>query len=299
MKAAVVGASEYAGRHTLRALTDAIAVEAMDDLEPAFAGCDVVMFCAPTWEIDRKLKMTRRPHPLAERVLEAARGARVRRLVHLSSTLVYGPDPLLPTDEGAPPRPAHAFEKLKLAEESWLRRNAGDVEVVIVRAAVGFGAHDSVLGRMLRDLERGQLRLVGGGHEPRTFLAGSDLGRALAAAAVRGRPGATYLAGGFEGTWREMFEIAAHVLRVPARLPSVPYDLAFLGAAIRELRTPAGAECWPNLLAVDLVGKPHVYDGARTRRELVWSPQVGSFDEGVGELCAWYREEFATSRQGT
>lgn len=295
----MVGASEYAGRHTLRALPDAVAVEASDEIEEKVEGCDAVVLCAPTWLIDRRLKITRSPHPLVARVLAAVHSTGVRRLVHLSSTLLYGPDPLVPVDEGTPPRPVHAYEKLKLAEEAWLRANAREVELVVVRAAIGFGAGDTVLARMLGLLERGQLRLVGGGREPRSFLAGADLGRALAAAVARGRPGAPYLASGFEGTWREMFEMAAHVLRAPARVRSIPYDIAYLAAALQQLRTPAGGECWPNLVAVDLYGKPHVYDGARTRRELVWSPQVGSFDEGVGELCAWYREEAATSPLGT
>ena len=42
--------------------------------------------------------------------------------------------------------------------------------------------------------------LHGGGGAPRTFLAGSDLGTAFAAAGLRGEPGAAYLLGGFDGS---------------------------------------------------------------------------------------------------
>lgn len=288
-----MGASEYAGRHALRALPAAVAVEASGEIEEAVEGAQAVLLCAPTWDIATRLRAGREPHPLIPRVLGACRRAHVGRLVHLSSTLVYGPDHpgLARIDERTEPRPAHPFEKLKLQEEAWLRRNAGEVEVIVVRAATGFGAGDRVLARMLGDLERSGLRLVNGGHERRTFLAGADLGRALAASAMRGRPGATYLVSGFDATWREMFEMAAHVLRVPLRISSIPYDLAYVAAGIRELRTPVGGDCWPNLLTVDLQAKAHLYDGARTRHELVWSPQVGSFDEGLLELCAWYRSE--------
>ncbi len=293
MKVVVVGASEYAGRNALRALPEALAVEASGEIEEAVEGAQVVLLCAPTWDIATRLRVAHDPHPLMSRVLGACRRAHVQRLVHLSSALVYGHDHQgpAPIDERMDPRPAHPFEKLKLQEEAWLRRNAGDVEVIVVRAATGFGAGDRVLARMLAELERGSLRLVNGGRERRTFLAGSDLGRALAAAATRGRPGATYLAGGFDATWRELFEMAAHVLRVPARIGSVPYDIAYVAAMIRELRTPVGSDCWPNLVGVDLQAKAHLYDGARTRRELVWSPMVGSFDEGVLELCGWYRSD--------
>ncbi len=293
MKVVVVGAAEYAGRNALRALPAAVGVEASGEIEAAVEGAQAVLLCAPTWDIANRLRAGRDPHPLIPRVLGACRRAGVRRLVHLSSALVYGPDHQgpLPIDEGTVPRPAHPFERLKLQEEAWLRKNAGEVEVIVVRAATGFGAGDRVLARMLSELERGGLRLVNGGREPRTFLAGADLGRALAAAVTRGRPGATYLVGGFDATWREMFETAAHILRVPPRIGSLPYDFAYVAAAIRELRTPVGSDCWPNLLTVDLQGKAHLYDGGRTRRELVWSPQIGSFDEGLLELCAWYRSD--------
>lgn len=291
MRAVVFGSEAYAGRHALTALPEAAAVETDGDLEGAVEDVDVVVNCAPTWDEALKLRFKRDPHPLLPRLLGACRRGRVRRLVHLSTTLVYGPDhgDGVRLAEATEPRPVHAFEKLKLGEEEWLRGHRGEVEIVVVRAAAGYGAHDRGLARMLGELERGTLRLANAGHVARGFLAGPDLGRVLAAAAQRGRLGATYLASGFDGTWQELFAIAAHVLGVPPRVQGVPYDLAFLGAALRELRTPAGQECWPNLLHVDMQAKPHLYDDARTRRELVWSPQVGSFEEGVMELAAWYR----------
>ena len=291
MSAVVVGSESYAGRHALAALPEGTGVETGGDLERAVEGAATVVNCAVTWDEALKLRVRREPHPLLPRLVDACRRAGVRRLVHLSTTLVYGPDhPAgVRLTEASEPRPVHAFEKLKLREEEWLRANRGDVDVVVVRAATGYGAYDRVLARMLGELERGTLRLANAGHVARGFLAGPDLGRVLVAAAQRGRPGATYLANGFDGTWQELFAIAAHVLGVQPRVQGVPYDLAFLGAALRELRTPAGQECWPSLLHVDIQAKPHLYDDGRSRRELVWSPQVGSFEEGVMELAAWYR----------
>ncbi len=291
MKVVVVGADEYAGRHALAAIEGTLGVTAMDDLEAAVMDADAVVNCAVTWDGMHRLRVNGDPHPLLPRLVEACRRGRVRRLVHLSSALVFGPDhhAPLPISEATPPRPVHAFEKLKLREEEWLRAHRSDLELVIVRPAVGFGAYDRMLVRMLGDLERGSLKLVNAGRARRTFLAGPDLGRALAAAATRGRPGATYLIGGFDGSWQELFALCAHVLGVPPRGHSIPYDLAYFAAVVRELRTPVGAECWPNLMAVDLQAKPHLYDTGRSRRELVWSPKVGSFEEGVMELAAWYR----------
>lgn len=291
MKIVVIGSEVYAGRHALLAMPGALAVASDGDIEPAVAGADAVLLCSVTWDSMTRLRMGRALHPLAARVLLACRRGGARRLVHLSTTLVYGLHHPAGTrlSESSRPRPAHAYERLKLLEEELLREGAGDVEVVIVRAALGFGAHDQVLARMLEDLERGSLRLAGGGRAMRGFLAGPDLGRVLAAAAGRGRAGATYLAAGFEGSWQQLIGMAAHVLGTRSRVLGVPYDVAYLGAALRELRTPAGQACWPGTLHVDIQARPHLYDGGRTRQELVWSPQVGSFEEGVMELAAWYR----------
>jgi nucleoside-diphosphate-sugar epimerase len=291
VKVVVVGSDEYAGRHALATIDGAVGVAATGDIDEAVADATVAICCAVTWDATHRLRMTREPHPLLPRLVGACRRAGVRRLVHLSTALVLGPDhpgPLRIT-EATEAHPVHPYEKLKLREEEWLRSHQGDLEVVVVRAAVGVGAHDQMLARMLGELERGSLRLVNAGRARRTFLAGPDLGRALAAAAARGRTGATYLVGGFDGSWQELFGVAAHVLGVAPRGHSLPYDLAYLAAALRELRTPFGTECWPNLLTVDLQSKEHLYDDGRTRRELVWSPKIGSFEEGVMELAGWYR----------
>ncbi len=290
MNALVVGASGYAGRHALQAFESARGVDPEDDLELAVQDVEAVVFCGPTWEPDRKPAHGGAPHPLLARTLTAAQAAGVRRFVHLSTAAVYGPDHVGRIPESAEPRPAHAYERLTLREEAWLRGHRGALELVVVRAAAGFGAYDPILERLLRSLRAGRLRLVNGGRSQRTFLAGPDLGRALRAAALRGRPGATYLAAGFDGSWRDLLLMAAAVMGVPAKIASIPYDLAYIAAGARWLKARGGEECWPNPYGLDLLAKSHVYDDGHSRRDLSWSPQVGSFDEGVMELVKWFRE---------
>lgn len=306
MNALVVGVSGFAGRHALAAFENGRGADPEDDLESLAEGVDVLVFCGPTWEPDRKPEGGGAPHPLLPRALGAAQAAGVRRFVHLSSAAVYGPDQPGRIPEAAEPRPVHAYERLKLREEEWLRRHHGQVELVVVRAAAGFGAWDPILERLLRELGAGRLRLVNGGRAQRSFLSGPDLGRVLLAAALRGRPGATYLAGGFEGSWRDLLLMAAAVLGVAPVVKSIPYDLAYLAARARWLRARSGEVCWPNPYTLDLLAKSHTYDDGLSRRELSWSPQVGSFDEGVVELVKWFQarpqplplDAGATSPQG-
>ena len=56
------------------------------------------------------------------------------------------------------------------------------------------------------------------------------------------------------------------------------------------LRARGGQECWPNHYGLDMLAKNHVYDDSGSRRDLSWSPQVGSFDEGVMELVNWFQQ---------
>lgn len=294
MRVLVVGAEEYAGRHAVAAFR-AAGVEDVRTDEASLRGVDVVVNClvgvGALTRLPRRFKPDEALAELAGRLRLAGAG----RLVHLSSSSVLGADTApghgsVRILETTRPRPVHAFERHKLREEEWLREEAG-TDVVVLRAAPGFGAHDALLRRLLGELEQGRLRLPMGGRADRSFLAGPDLGRALVAAALRGRPGGTYLAAGFDGTWRELLEMAAVLLRAPGRIGSTPYDLAFVAASVRQLATPPGRECWLSPYLVDLLAKPHLVDDGLTRRDLSWSPQVGSFQEGVADLVRWYVSE--------
>jgi len=51
--------------------------------------------------------------------------------------------------------------------------------------------------------------------------------------------------------------------------------------------TPEGAVVWPGIYAVDVIGKPHYYDDSHSRRELTWSPSVGSFEQEMPAMAPW------------
>ena len=290
----VIGAGEFLGRHVSSALAADVPVielnaDADDEtLTDAIAGVEVVVFCAETVSPARRLRFRKEPSHILRRVADAAEHARVRRLVHVSTADVYGPDHFARVAEKSPLKPAHAYEKLKLAEEEWLLRNAVEVEVVIVRPARVFGeGEDWILPKLLAEMMTGRVRLPGGGKATQTFISAEDVGRACLAASDRGRPGHRYLAGGFDSTWREMLVSAARAVGFVAEVGSIPYDLAYVRALGVETMTPPGAVVWPGVYATDLLGKPHYYDDSYSRRELTWSPSVGSFEQEMPMMAPW------------
>lgn len=259
-----------------------------ETLGDAMGGIEVVVNCAPSWSPARRLRY-RKTSPVAlQRVLAAAERARVRRIVHVSTADVFGPDHFKRISEKTPVRPAHAYERLMLFEEEWLLGAAQTVEIVIVRPVRIFGpGEDWILPRLMAAVARGRVWLPRGGRATQTFVAAADVGRACLAAADRGRPGKTYLVGGFDASWRELLESAARAAGFEATIQSVPYDLAYLQALARETMTPLGAPAWPSIFAVDVIGKPHYYDDSYSRRELTWSPSVGSFEQEMPGMTDW------------
>ena len=290
----VIGAGEFLGglvTRTLAAEVPLIELGADSDeetLRDAMSGVEVVHICANAWSPGRRLRFRKEPPPMLVRVVNAARHAGVRRLVLVSTADVYGPDHNTRISEKSELKPAHAFEKLKHFEEKWLLREASDLEVVVLRPARVFGVgEDWLLPKLVVDMSRGRIWLPLGGRAEQTFIAASDVARACLAAADRGEPGRSYIVGGFDSTWRSVLESISRAVDIPCEVSSLPYDLAYLRALGEEMFTPAGAPLWPGIYAVDVLSKPRFYDDSRSRRELTWSPSIGSFEQELAQMTPW------------
>jgi nucleoside-diphosphate-sugar epimerase len=290
----VIGAGEFLGDHVTQALAAEVPVIQLyadadeETLADAISSVEVVLNCAQTWSPARRLRFRKSPPAQLERVVRAARRARVRRLVHVSTADVYEPDTTMRVNERSPIKPHHAYERLKLFEEQWLLESAEDLEVVVLRPARIFGeGEDWILPRLMGGLARGRVWLPGGGRAKQTFVSAADVGRACLAASDRGRPGHSYLVGGFDSSWRELLESAVRAVGVGGTVVNLPYDLLYLRALATETITAPGAVVWPGVYATDVIGRPHQYDDSQSRRDLTWSPSVGSFEQEMPRMASW------------
>ena len=290
----VIGAGEFLGDHVSHALAaDVPVIELQADadaetLADAISAVEVVINCAQSWSPARRLRFQKSPPVLLSKIVEAARRSKVRRIVHVSTADVYGPDHLAQLNEKSRLKPVHAYERLKLYEEQWLMQSAEDLEVVIVRPARVFGEkEDWILPRLMGSLVKGRVWLPRGGRAKQTFVSAGDVGRACLAASDRGRPGHTYLVGGFDASWRDLLESAIRAVGVGGTIVNLPYDLLYLRSLAIETFTAPGAVVWPGIYAADVIGKPHYYDDSQSRRELTWSPSVGSFEQEMPRMAGW------------
>lgn len=121
-------------------------------LDRAFAGCEVVFHQAAMGSVPRSLEVPELYHDNnvtgTVKVLEAARRAKVRRVVYAASSSSYGNTPTLPKVESMKPDTLSPYAYTKLAGEYLLRAwsNCYGIEAVSLRYFNIFGPrqrHDS------------------------------------------------------------------------------------------------------------------------------------------------------------
>ncbi len=124
-------------------------------------------------------------------VLDAiAAGGGVRRLLYVSSSMVYGDFACEPMPEDGPCTPREAYGRLKLEAERLVRRRGAalGMEVTVVRPSAVYGpgdAHGRFIQRLAAAARDGRtLVLTGGGLTRLDFTAVADLAGGIAAAST-------------------------------------------------------------------------------------------------------------------
>jgi len=208
--------------------------------------------------------------------LEAARAARVERLVHVSSSEVYGSAVREPMDEDHPTAPATVYGAGKLAGEAYARafHASFGVPVAIVRPFNAYGPrahHEGTSGELiprflLHALAGRPLPVFGDGEQARDFTWVGDTARGIRLAATcPGAVGATLnLGSGRAITVRALAAaIAALVGRDVPLEPQAPRP-----GDVRRL----------------------IADATRAATVLGWRPTV-DFADGLARTLAWYRDQ--------
>ena len=233
----------------------------------------------------------------------AAGSGSLRRLVHVSTTDVYG-YPRAPCDESIPTADAGLpYNRSKrLGEECvWeARRNTG-LPVTVIRPATIFGprgqAFTADIGRHIR---QGSMAVIDGGRAPGGFCYVDNVARAMMQAATTQRAeGRAYnIAEGSGITWRAYVDALADALGKRRPVLDLPSAVALplaraLEACHRLLRLPGRPLLTRH--AVYLFSRNQEYPAGRARRELGFAPEVG-FAEGIARSAEWLRRERAGAR---
>lgn len=196
----------------------------------ALEGCELLFHCAYGTSGSQKHRaFVNRAG--TERLLRAAERARVARVVHLSTLMVYGRTADGDLDETAPRRRfGNAYSDSKLAAEALAlaAARAGRVPVTVLQPTGVYGPWGGVwTAQPLRALGAGRVVLVDGGRGLANMVYVDDLVSAMLLAAVReGAVGEAFLVSGAEPvTWKELYE------RYAAMLPPGPERTVEMSAA--------------------------------------------------------------------
>lgn len=220
-------------------------------------------------------------------LLEAARAAGVRKIVHTSSSAIFGVPLHNPVDETTAPHPREAYGEAKLAAEELIqaavREHAMDVTIIRPRTILGHGR----LGifQILFDwvMEGRRIPLLGRGDNIYQFVHADDLADACVRAAASPGPAVFNIGADRFGTMRETVEALCRHADTGSRvysLPLRPLELAMNATSALGL-SPLGP------YHALMYGRSLWFDTTRARRELGWQARWSN-EEMICESYDWY-----------
>jgi 2-alkyl-3-oxoalkanoate reductase len=274
-------------------------------LREPMAGVDAVVHLAAMMDVWRSLHEYRAVNVVGtENVCRAALAAGADRIVHMSSSSVYGTGLGGIVDEGFPLAPfPDPYPITKAAGDMAVQRMIAEQQLpaVIVRPDQIFGPGDHLhFGRMADGLRAGRGIIVGRGRNALPLVYVTDAVQALLLALEHDRAvGNAYnITTEPPLTQQQLLEAIASELGVRAPRIHLPYQLLYAAGYLAErLAALTGSRARPAItrLGVAFFGTDSRYAINKARRELGYEPQV-SIREGVRLTADWYRQRHRSSR---
>ncbi len=239
-------------------------------------------------------ELYRQTHVEGTRVLlRACQGqTQLRRIVHVSTTGVYGVTGETPAAEDASFAPTNPYEATKLEGEQLALqayREQG-LSVTVVRPGLVYGPGDLHLLGFFVSIKKGLFRVIDGGKALLHPVYLDDLVAALLLCAERPQsPGRSYnIAGERPVTVRELATAIAHALGRELPPGSIPLWLANLASDLFAAMPGMKGERAPLTRSrVKFLTSSRIYDISRAKSELGYAPKF-DLEEGMKLTAAWY-----------
>lgn len=310
-------AEGYAVRCLVRAgsdttLLDALGVEpavgdltAPASLEAAVEGCRYVFHCGALVSDWATVEEITRVNVQGTRaLLDACARSSVARVIHVSTTDVYGYPGLAAIEEShAGRRFRNWYAQTKLAAEAEVRRAEAEhgLGVVILRPATIYGPRSrEVVGEIARALVGGHMLLINRGRAVAGLCYVDNVVDAAVLAARGEHAGgqAFNVTDGVVVTWREFTDGLASALGCSPARWSLPLWLAnaigfSLETGYRLLRRATGLKTKALLSrqAVAVLGINQDFSNQKLRETLGWEPRV-DYATGLARTVAWLQEDY-------
>ncbi len=219
-------------------------------------------------------------------LLEAALRAKVAKVVHMSSSAVFGVPAKNPVDDSSVPRPQEDYGRAKLAAEvlvhAYVARGL-DVTIIRPRTIMGHGRL-GIMQILFEWIRRGKnVPVFGNGNNLYQFVHADDLADAAIRAGTLAGPTTFNVGAQSFGTMRETLEALVAHAKTGSRVVSVPASPAvtMMTLTSRLGISPLGA------YHALMYGQEMYFDLSRTKRELGWQPRHSNI-EMFRESYDWY-----------
>jgi nucleoside-diphosphate-sugar epimerase len=212
-------------------------------------------------------------------VLQAAKDAKVRKVVYLSSSAVYGAPEKNPVMEETPPAPREGYGRSKLAAEELCRRSGLDVTILRPRTVLGPGRL-GIFQILFEWVHQGRnIPVLGDGSNVHQFVQADDLAEACVLAAAA--PGPSLFNCGAEryGTLRQTLEALCGHAKTGSRVRGVPRLIGRIGMRLSGALRPYHALMY---------GRSLYFDVSKIKRGLGWSARRSN-EEMMIESYEWYK----------
>jgi nucleoside-diphosphate-sugar epimerase len=219
-------------------------------------------------------------------MLLAAREAGVGKVVHTSSSAIFGIPDSNPVTEETPGRPLEAYGRAKLEAECLCREAAGtgvDVTIIRPRTILGHGRL-GIMAVLFELVAAGApVYVLGGGRNRYQFVHADDLADACLRAAERDKPSIYNIGATTFGTMRETLQALVDHASTGSRVRSLPAGVARIlmqaGATTGVL--PFVPYHWL------LYGESLWFDTTKAQTELGWEPRHSNAS-AVIESYEWF-----------
>jgi len=310
-------AEGYSVRCLARAGSDTTLLDALDvelavgdltepaSLERAVDGCGYVFHCgALVSDWATVAEITRVNVHGTRALLDACVHASVARVIHLSTTDIYGYPGLTAVEEDhVGNRFRNWYAQTKLAAEAEVRQAEQEhgLGVVILRPATIYGPGSTeVIGEIARAIVGGHMLLINGGRAVAGLCYVENVVDAVVLAARSDRAGgeAFNVTDGLGVTWREFADGLATGLGCSPPRWSLPFWLAnAIGFALehgyRILRRTTGLKTKALLSrqAVAVLGIDQDFSNHKLRETLGWETRI-DYATGLAQTVAWLQDDY-------
>lgn len=228
-----------------------------------------------------------------ETILEAAREAVVKKIIHFSSAGVLG---IVKSNEIAAEdyllNPRNIYDRSKLEGEKVALRFAREgMNLVVIRPGWVYGPGDRRTFKLIKAIQKRRFILPTKGKILQTPVYIQDLIKGILLSAERGRKGEIYhLAGREVLTVREIVETIASSAgrKIPSfTLPLFPLKVA--AWLTEKIFSPFKKEAPLNMSRLSFFIHPKPLSIRKAEKELGYSPEV-DFKKGMALTLSWYRE---------